>query len=176
MMARTAEVTGEVRGEKLTVEVEATVCDRCGFQVLTEEQSAAYTVKISDAYREQHGLLTSLQLKRIRERLGMTQKEFAKYLKVGIASVKRWEAGLIQDEAMDELIRLKTDLVHARRNVHELELRLGKGGALAGHVEVSYRWGSQQMVLPSHAGMVVVSDILRRSAPLRASNWELISA
>lgn len=110
MTARLAEVTGDVRGEQFTVAVEATVCDRCGFQVLTEEQAAAYTAKISDAYRERHGLLTSEDLKRIRGRLKMSQKEFARYLKVGIASVKRWEAGLIQDEAMDELVRLKKDL------------------------------------------------------------------
>lgn len=176
MTARTAEVTGEVRGEKLTVEVEATVCDRCGFQVLTEEQSAAYTVKISDAYREQHGLLTSAELKRIRKRLRMNQKEFAEYLGVGIASVKRWEAGLIQDAAMNELVRLKTDLQVARRNVRELELRLGECGSLAGHVEVPYRWGFQETALPGQAEMAVLSDTLRRGARLCASGWELVTS
>ena len=45
--------------------------------------------------------------------------------KVGEASPKRWEAGLVQDEAMDELIRLKADLPSARNNVRQLESRLG---------------------------------------------------
>jgi len=118
------QVSGEVRGEPFTVETEAMVCDRCGFQVLTEEQSAAYTAAISDAYRRKHGLLTSEELREARKRLGLSQVQFAKYLKVGVASVKRWEAGLIQDEALDELIRLKTDLESARQNARSLEATL----------------------------------------------------
>jgi putative zinc finger/helix-turn-helix YgiT family protein len=117
-------VAGEVRGEKLTVRSEAMVCNRCGVQVLTDEQSAAYTVAVSDAYREKHGLLTSKELKAIRAHLGLSQLALARRLKVGVASVKRWESGLIQDEALDHLIRLKTDLALARQNVEELELRL----------------------------------------------------
>ena len=53
----------------------------------------------------------------------MSQRAFAKFLRVGEASVKRWEAGLIQDEANDQLIRLRTNLEAARRNVSELEQR-----------------------------------------------------
>lgn len=125
LTSKTAEVAGEVRGEKFTVRSEAMVCNRCGFQALSDEQSAAYTVAISDAYRQNHGLLTSKELKDIRKRLGLSQRVFARFLKVGVASVKRWEAGLIQDEAHDQLIRLRTDLEAARRNVRELEQRLG---------------------------------------------------
>jgi len=124
MHAHISKVSGEVRGEPFTVETEAMVCDRCGFQVLTEEQSAGYTAAISDAYRRKHGLLTSEELREARKRLGFSQVQFAKYLKVGVASVKRWEAGLIQDEALDELIRLKTDLGSAWRNVRSLEAAL----------------------------------------------------
>ena len=104
------QVSGEVRGEPFTVETEAMVCDRCGFQFLTEAQSAGYTAAISDAYRRKHGLLTSEELREARKRLGFSQVQFAKYLKVGVASVKRWKAGLIQDQVLDELIRLKTGL------------------------------------------------------------------
>jgi len=125
LISKTAEVAGEVRGEKFTVRSEAMVCNRCGFQALSEEQSAAYTVAISDAYRQNHGLLTSKELKDIRKRLGLSQRAFADFLKVGVASIKRWEAGLIQDEAHDQLIRLRTDLEAARRNARELEQQLG---------------------------------------------------
>jgi hypothetical protein len=51
----------------------------------------------------------------------MSFRAFAAYLKVGEASPKRWEAGLVQDAAMDELIRVKTDLPTARKNVKQLE-------------------------------------------------------
>ena len=109
--------------EKYTVRTEAMVCPKCGFQVLTDAQSAAYTIAIADAYRTTHGLLTTEDLKAARGRLRMSQRDFAKFLRVGEASVKRWEAGLFQDEANDQLIRLRTDLEAARRNVSELEQR-----------------------------------------------------
>lgn len=124
MRKRVTRMTARVRGEEVPVRTEATVCSRCGFHVLSDEQSDAYTIASADAYREKHGLLTSGELKEIRNRLGMSQLSFARFLKVGVASVKRWEAGLVQDEAMDELIRLKSDLSYARANVRQLETRL----------------------------------------------------
>lgn len=54
----------------------------------------------------------------------MSQRDFAAFLGVGVASVKRWEVGLIQDEAMDRLIRLATDPQVARTNAEQLERRL----------------------------------------------------
>lgn len=128
-MSKLADMTAHVRGEEVPVRTEATVCDRCGFQILSDEQSAVYTIASADAYRERHKLLTTKELKEIRRRLGMSLRAFAKYLKVGEASPKRWEAGLVQDEAMDELIRLKADLPSARENVKQLESRLGLASA-----------------------------------------------
>jgi transcriptional regulator with XRE-family HTH domain len=50
--------------------------------------------------------LTPQEIKAIRKAGGLTQAEFAKRLKVGIASIKRWELGLvIQNESADESIR-----------------------------------------------------------------------
>jgi putative zinc finger/helix-turn-helix YgiT family protein len=125
MLRQRTAIHGDVRGEALTVECEAMVCNRCGFQVLNDEQSNVYNITIADAYREKHGLLTSAELKLIRKRLMLSQQEFADFLKVGVASVKRWELGLIQDPSMDHLIRIKTDLSTARSNLHDLEVRLG---------------------------------------------------
>ena len=124
MVSKSANMTAHVRGEEVPVQTEAMVCNRCKFQVLTDEQSAAYTIASADAYREKHHLLTTKELKEIRANLKMSFREFSKYLKVGEASPKRWEAGLVQDEAMDELIRLKADLPTARENVKQLRSRL----------------------------------------------------
>jgi len=124
MTSKLTEMTARVRGEEIPVRAEAMVCGKCGFQVLTDEQSNAYTVASADAYRVKHGLLTSGELKGIRSRLGMSQQALANYLKAGVASVKRWESGLVQDEAMDQLIRLKGDLKAARENVTQLEARV----------------------------------------------------
>jgi len=120
-MPAMADMTARVRGEEIPVRTEAMVCNRCGFHVMTDAQSDAYTIASADAYRARHGLLTTKELKEIRGRLGMSFRTFAKYLKVSEASPKRWESGLVQDQAMDELIRLKSDLVTARENVTRLE-------------------------------------------------------
>ena len=41
-------------------------------------------------------------------------------LRVGVASVKRWELGLVQDEAMDELMRVKCDPKYGRESLEAL--------------------------------------------------------
>ena len=132
MTSKVVEMTTRVRGEEIQVRAEGMVCDRCVFRVLTDEQSDAYTIASADAYREKHGLLTSGELEGIRTRLGMSQQSFASFLRVGVASVKRWESGLVQYVAMDQLIRLKTDLATSRENVTTLAARLGTVPSEAG--------------------------------------------
>lgn len=150
MAARDAEVRGEVRGEAVVVRTEAMVCSRCGFQSLTDQQSEEYVARSADAYRESKGLLTGRELRALRDRLGMNQVAFAHYLKVGVASIKRWELGLIQDHAMDELIRLRTDERCARRNVEELQARLAK----------------------AHAGTVASSEVVVPARPRVKMEWD----
>ena len=114
------DLVGERNGESFVVRMEGLKCDRCGFQTIDSGQSSEFTRLVSDAYRESHGLLTGAEIRARRMQLDMTQQQFAEYLGPGIASVKRWEAGQIQDKAMDELMRLKTDPVAARHNLEEL--------------------------------------------------------
>lgn len=121
LKSRHTTVVATVRGETFPVDVDALVCDRCGEIAFNESQGGAYTIAGSDAYRHAHGLLTATEIKAARGRLGMSQKDFADRLKVGIASVKRWELGAIQDESSDRLIRLCTDVDEARLNLRELE-------------------------------------------------------
>jgi putative zinc finger/helix-turn-helix YgiT family protein len=139
MAREVTDVKAHIRGEEIPVRVEATVCNKCGFHVMDGEQSAAYAIESADAFRRKHQLLTSDELKRLRRRLGMSQLAFAKYLRVGAASVKRWESGLVQDEAMDELIRVKSDIATARANVRRLEEQITSSGALAQPVLARHR-------------------------------------
>lgn len=114
------DLVGERNGESFTVRMEGLRCAECGFQTADSGQSSEFTRLVSDAYREKHGLLTSAEIRSRRMQLQMTQQQFAEYLGPGIASVKRWESGQIQDKAMDELIRLKTDATAAKQNLEEL--------------------------------------------------------
>lgn len=59
-----------------------------------------------DSYREQEELLTSKEIKQIRNKYKITQLEMAKLLGVGDVTVTRYETKQIQDEAHDKIMRL----------------------------------------------------------------------
>ncbi len=121
LVSGVTDLVGERNGESFVVRMEGLKCDRCGFQTIDSGQSSEFTRLVSDGYREKHGLLKGSEIRARRSRLGMTQQRFSEYLGAGVASVKRWESGQIQDKAMDELIRLKTDPLAARENLRALE-------------------------------------------------------
>lgn len=95
------------KGETLKVESPGMICQHCGYVALGAGQLDELRKRTADAYRKQHGLLTSAQIKAMRRPLAMTQRQFADFLRVGEASVKRWETWLVQDASSDELMRVK---------------------------------------------------------------------
>jgi putative zinc finger/helix-turn-helix YgiT family protein len=87
----------------LTAKVPVIHCDACGGQVTDE---AAEEIRHSVVCNHL-GRLSPHEVRSIRERYGLSQQEWAKKSKLGIASVKRWESGnQIQNEAMDAYMRL----------------------------------------------------------------------
>jgi putative zinc finger/helix-turn-helix YgiT family protein len=101
--------TVDFKGETITASSPAYVCDNCRFVLTDTEQMNMFRRAVADEYRVMKGLLTSEEIRTCRERLKMSQAEFADYLKVGIASIKRWETYFIQDESQDDHIKLKCD-------------------------------------------------------------------
>lgn len=112
----TADLAAEVKGEKLLVRMDALVCPKCGYATVEGRSMPEYMRLAADAYRQKHSLLTSTEIRERRITLRMTQEQFASYLGTGIASIKRWELGQIQDQAMDRLIRLMTEVEEAKNN------------------------------------------------------------
>ena len=85
----------------------------------------------SDAYRQQHGLLTTAELDRLRRNLGMTWKQFAEFVGIGIATLKRWMGGEIQTPAYNSLVRLRADLRFAEQATNDLIVRLTENSGCA---------------------------------------------
>jgi putative zinc finger/helix-turn-helix YgiT family protein len=102
------QLTGKVRGKEYTVAMQGSKCDHCGYQTIAGRDMEEFGRLLADEYRRAHGLLTSAQIKARRKAARMSQEDFADYLGVGIASLKRWEMGKIQNAAHDHLIRAKT--------------------------------------------------------------------
>jgi putative zinc finger/helix-turn-helix YgiT family protein len=98
-----ADVGGKIKKMTYTVKMLALVCDRCHHIAVEGEDMPEYMRRIADAYRSDHGLYTSDEIRAIRGK--HTQQRFADALGVGVASVKRWELGLVQDKGNDRLIR-----------------------------------------------------------------------
>jgi putative zinc finger/helix-turn-helix YgiT family protein len=94
------------RGVNLLVPVEQYVCTVCGAEAGTVQQTAAIQKAISGTYRKAVSLLTGDQIVEKRKRLKLTQEALAKRMNVGIASIKRWEGGIIQSKSMDHALRI----------------------------------------------------------------------
>ena len=101
------EIEQELRGELFKVRTTGQTCTMCGWVSVTPAQADELRRRTADAYRKRHGLLTSEEIRGMRREMGMSQREFAEFLGVGDASVKRWESWQVQDKSSDRLIRLK---------------------------------------------------------------------
>ncbi|RPI76049.1 MAG: DUF4065 domain-containing protein [Desulfobacteraceae bacterium] len=93
------------RGIDITLPVETYVCPECGFEAATIESTGAIQTALADAYRAKKGLLTGEEIKSMRKARGLSQQDLAKLMAIGIASIKRWETGLIQSKSMDRVLR-----------------------------------------------------------------------
>ncbi|MBL7047494.1 MAG: DUF4065 domain-containing protein [Candidatus Marinimicrobia bacterium] len=105
-----------IRDIPVRVKVEEYVCETCGFEAGTPEQTTIIKRKLSDAYREKVGLLSGEQIKELRSKLKLSQQALAKLLGIGIASVKRWETGSIQNASMDKFLRNALNAANPENN------------------------------------------------------------
>ena len=103
--ATKAKKTMTFRGVDITYQTEHYLCPVCGIEVGSIEQASITQRAISDAYRKTVGLLTSEEIREGRKRLDLTQDDLAQHMCVGIASIKRWEGGIIQTKSMDHALR-----------------------------------------------------------------------
>lgn len=114
----------KIRGEVVEIAATGWLCPKCNYQTVNANQMKHYFQTAANAYRKKHGLLTGPEIVALRKKLGMSQQDAATFLKVGIASLKRWEGAQIQDEAMDRLLRLSFDRSELLNHLQHLDRRL----------------------------------------------------
>ena len=82
-------------------------CDTCEEKVVSSETLRGTEKVLTDFRRKVDDLLTSDEIKRIREKLDKTQKEMAIFLGVGEKNFARYENGQVtQSKTMDTLLRI----------------------------------------------------------------------
>lgn len=123
----------EIKGEEVEVVVPAHVCESCQTSLMDSEQMNVLRRSAADKYRMLHDLLTSEEIVKYRGLLGMSQAAFANYLKVGEASIKRWETYYVQDAVQDDHIRLKCDEAYAELNALEVHWKSHPPGIQSGN-------------------------------------------
>jgi len=94
-----------IREVDIEYPVNAYVCPRCGLEAGTVISAGEVQRAMADAYREKTGLLSGQKIKELRKARGMTQEQLSLAMEVGIASIKRWESGMIQSRSMDSHLR-----------------------------------------------------------------------
>jgi len=99
--------TFEYKGQTLTLELTVYSCNACGEKFFDNEEMKKYQKIIKDFQRRVDGLLTSEEIKQIREKYGLSQRELARILGIAEKSIAKYEAGFVtQSKAMDNLLRV----------------------------------------------------------------------
>jgi len=111
----------QIKKQNVEVVVPCNVCQSCNATLMDSEQMNTLRRVAADRYREMNGLLTSKQIVAYREKLGLSQISFARFLNVGEASIKRWETYYIQDNSQDDHIRVKCDPLYSESNYFYLQ-------------------------------------------------------
>jgi putative zinc finger/helix-turn-helix YgiT family protein len=101
-----------VNGEDIPVPAASHLrCPKCGEVVLRFEDARRLSVDAIAVYRRKHGLLSADDIRAIRSRFSLTQRDLARLLRLGGNTISRWESGRnVQTEAMDVLLRLIRDV------------------------------------------------------------------
>ena len=95
-----------INGVEFDVMLKHAYCKRCGDESFSNELSLYNCLQRFDGYRERVGLLTSKQIKDIRKKRGMSQRDLARFLRLGEKTITRYETGTIQEKSLDLLLRL----------------------------------------------------------------------
>lgn len=84
------------------------VCCETGEQIEFENGKLANEnlLALRDAYREKHNLMTSKDIRNLREKYNLTQSELATILDWGEVTITRYETKQIQDEAHNDILFL----------------------------------------------------------------------
>lgn len=100
------EVTTEVKGIKIKFTEKYKVDSKTNEEIFDRDIEQENDIKLYNIYKKRMNLLTTNEIKEIRERYGLSQKDFALALGMGEITINRLENGSIQSEAVDSIIRL----------------------------------------------------------------------
>ena len=105
----TKEVSHNINKENINIEATIPYCKKCGeelsdFELEETRYNAAY-----NKYRDIKRFLYPKDIKRIREKYGLSQRAFSRVLGFGESTINRYELGAMQDKANNVIIKLSEE-------------------------------------------------------------------
>lgn len=95
-----------VKGEIINVDIEVCKCSVCGEEIWDDETLKQNEEIIFSKYRKIKGLLFPEEIREIRNKYGLSQKDFSLLLGFGEKTITRYENGALQDEAYNLLLNI----------------------------------------------------------------------
>ncbi len=136
----TKEEVLNVRGEEIKVNSSIMVCNVCNKEIFIEELEEKNLDCVYNEYRVRRCLLTPAGIKEIRERYGLSQRSLGKLLGWGEITIHRYEAGNLQDDAHDEVLKL----ISNPRNI--LQIYEKNSHLLALHVQENLKKRIEELI------------------------------
>ena len=99
---KTRKIKANVKGRIIEFDEYYMINSKTGEEIFNRDIEIENDIRLYDLYKKQMNLLTSSEIKNIRKKYGMSQKEFA--LSIGVM-VDKLENGSIQNEEVDGVIR-----------------------------------------------------------------------
>jgi len=94
-----------IKGERFSVDENVAVCANCGHDIFNNRLENENLKRGFKQYAHAHDLLTSEEIKAIRNQYGLNQKMFSKSLGFGEVTVQRYESGALPTKAFSDLIK-----------------------------------------------------------------------
>lgn len=111
--------------EKITINAQIPICNSCENEMFVEELAEKNRQEAYDIYREKNNILSPKEIKEIRGKYGLTQKEMSKLLGWGEITYHRFENGTLPGPGYNNQLMLIQDpknvLKLLEKGNHELE-------------------------------------------------------
>ncbi|MGF1437906.1 type II TA system antitoxin MqsA family protein [Bacillus thuringiensis] len=102
----------EVKGETFNFHGHESICESCGHQVFHMDLEKKNQAKAFDMYRELHGVIKPQEIIEIRERYGLSQRDFSLLLGFGEITIARYERGTLPTEEQNLIIKSSSNPVN----------------------------------------------------------------
>jgi len=95
-----------VRGEVISVLVKYYKCHECGGEYEDPKSSYDPLALAYKVYRERHNMMQPEEIRELRQRYGLTQKDLCKLLGWGEVTLSRYENGALQDDSHNRMLQM----------------------------------------------------------------------